>query len=100
MPILGPNGDVQIAVVARRHQREEPRDERAREPRAGTGLWKHRANEQRPRLPPLSLPGEPLYSRDATATYEMLVLSLYGKLNEERAGILEEFRRTKRAYRV
>jgi uncharacterized protein len=32
--------------------------------------------------------------------YEMIVLSLYGKLNEERREILEDFYRTKRAYRV
>lgn len=34
----------------------------------------------------------------AAAEFEMLVLSLYQKLNEERRGILEEFSRTKRAY--
>lgn len=46
--------------------------------------------------------GDLLYRQDETVTaaYEMLVLSLYGKLNEERAGILEQFARTKRAYRV
>jgi uncharacterized protein len=45
---------------------------------------------------------ELLYVGDdaARAVYEMLVLSLYGKLNEERAGILEEFKRTRRAYQV
>lgn len=32
--------------------------------------------------------------------FEMLTLSFYQKLNEERAGILEDFYRTKRAYRV
>jgi predicted nucleotidyltransferase len=32
--------------------------------------------------------------------YEMLVLSLYGKLNEERRGILEEFFASGRAYPV
>jgi predicted nucleotidyltransferase len=32
--------------------------------------------------------------------YEMLVLSLYGKLNEERRGILDEFQATGRAYPV
>lgn len=32
--------------------------------------------------------------------YEMLVLSLYGKLNEERRGILEEFYASGRAYPV
>ena len=32
--------------------------------------------------------------------YEMIVLSLYGKLNDERREILAEFRRTWRAYRV
>ncbi|MBI3959072.1 MAG: nucleotidyltransferase domain-containing protein [Chloroflexi bacterium] len=38
--------------------------------------------------------------RNATAEFEMLVLSLYQKLNEERRGILEEFFRTRRAYAV
>ncbi|MCI5167836.1 MAG: nucleotidyltransferase domain-containing protein [Candidatus Electrothrix sp. GM3_4] len=32
--------------------------------------------------------------------FEMLTLSFYQKLNEERAGILEDFYRTKRAYPV
>jgi predicted nucleotidyltransferase len=32
--------------------------------------------------------------------YEMIVLSLYGELNEERRGILEEFAATRKAYRV
>lgn len=36
----------------------------------------------------------------AVAEFEMLTLSLYQKLNEERKEILEEFRRTGRAYRV
>ncbi len=36
----------------------------------------------------------------AVEEYEMLVLSLYGKLNEERREILEELARTKRAYQV
>ena len=43
-----------------------------------------------------------IYTQDGSAVdeYEMLVLSFYGKLNEERAGILEEFARSKRAYTV
>lgn len=46
--------------------------------------------------------GDRIYTRDRRATeeYEMLVLSLYGKLNEERREILEEFARTGRAYAV
>jgi uncharacterized protein len=32
--------------------------------------------------------------------YEMLVLSLYGKLNEERKGILQDFAATGQAYRA
>ena len=36
----------------------------------------------------------------ATAEFEMLVLSYYQKLNEERREILEAFRRTGRAYAV
>ena len=46
--------------------------------------------------------GQRIYCRDeyAAETFEMLVLSLYGKLNEERSGILQEFYRTKRAYAV
>ncbi|MDD2903898.1 MAG: nucleotidyltransferase domain-containing protein [Syntrophales bacterium] len=38
--------------------------------------------------------------RQAVAEFEMLVLSYYQKLNEERKDILESFRRTKRAYTV
>lgn len=38
--------------------------------------------------------------RRAAEEYEMLVLSFYGKLNEERSEILAELARTKRAYRV
>ena len=43
-----------------------------------------------------------IYTQDGSAVdeYEMLVLSFYGKLNEERAGILDEFARSKRAYEV
>ena len=37
------------------------------------------------------------YAKDE---FEMLTLSFYQKLNEERAGILEDFYRTKRAYPV
>lgn len=37
---------------------------------------------------------------NATAEFEMLVLSMYQKLNEERREILEDFFRTKRAYAV
>lgn len=36
----------------------------------------------------------------ATANFEMLTVSLYQKLNEERREILEQFKRTKRAYAV
>lgn len=36
--------------------------------------------------------------RDSVEGFEALVLSLYGKLNEERAGILEAFRATGKAY--
>jgi uncharacterized protein len=36
----------------------------------------------------------------ATAEFEMLVLSFYQKLNEERREILEAFRESKRAYAV
>jgi predicted nucleotidyltransferase len=38
--------------------------------------------------------------RNAVEEYEMLVLSRYGKLNEERAEILKEFASSKRAYPV
>jgi hypothetical protein len=43
-----------------------------------------------------------VFARDRSGieTYEMLVLSLYGKLNEERREILEEFYATGRAYPV
>ena len=43
-----------------------------------------------------------LYETDpaTTAGYEMLVLSLYGKLNEERADILAAFAADKRAYKL
>jgi hypothetical protein len=43
-----------------------------------------------------------LYVGDAYAKdeFKMLTLSFYQKLNEERAGILEDFYRTKRAYPV
>jgi uncharacterized protein len=45
--------------------------------------------------------GIPIYTGDPTGLqrYEMIVLSLYGKLNEERRGILEDFASTGRAYR-
>jgi hypothetical protein len=45
--------------------------------------------------------GIPIYTADPAGLerYEMIVLSLYGKLNEERRGILEEFASTGRAYR-
>jgi uncharacterized protein len=44
--------------------------------------------------------GTPIYVADPAGLqhYEMIVLSLYGKLNEERRGILEEFALTGRAY--
>jgi predicted nucleotidyltransferase len=38
--------------------------------------------------------------RNALDEFEMLVMSFYQKLNEERRGILEEFYKTKRAYAV
>ncbi|MBX3050966.1 MAG: nucleotidyltransferase domain-containing protein [Caldilineaceae bacterium] len=38
--------------------------------------------------------------RNAAAEFEMLVLSFYQKLNQERREILEEFFRSKRAYAV
>lgn len=43
-----------------------------------------------------------IFTEDGSAVdeYEMLVLSFYGKLNEERAGILDEFARSRRAYEV
>ncbi len=46
--------------------------------------------------------GIPVFARDRFKIdeYEMLVLSLYGKLNEERREILEEFAATRRAYPV
>jgi len=46
--------------------------------------------------------GERMHTGDEFAAYEfeMLTLSLYQKLNEERREILEEFRRTGRAYEV
>ncbi len=46
--------------------------------------------------------GIPLFSSDPSVIqgYEMIVLSLYGKLNEERRGILADFYHTRRAYRV
>ncbi len=46
--------------------------------------------------------GELIYCADRYAVdeFEMLTLSYYQKLNEERAGILAEFRRTGRAYAV
>ncbi|WPD21101.1 MAG: nucleotidyltransferase domain-containing protein [Candidatus Electrothrix scaldis] len=46
--------------------------------------------------------GKLLYVGDeyAQGEFEMYTLSLYQKLNEERAAILEDFYRTKRAYRV
>jgi hypothetical protein len=44
----------------------------------------------------------PFFCRDeyAADTFEMLVLSFYGKLNEERAEILQEFYATKRAFNL
>ena len=46
--------------------------------------------------------GRPLYCADgdAAAEFEMLTLSLYQKLNEERKAILESFEETGRAYDV
>lgn len=46
--------------------------------------------------------GQRLDCQDQRAAdeFEMLVLSFYQKLNEERGGIMEEFRKTKRAYPV
>jgi predicted nucleotidyltransferase len=46
--------------------------------------------------------GTCLFTADSSrvAEYEMLVLSLYGKLNEERRAILEEFYDSGKAYRV
>lgn len=46
--------------------------------------------------------GKLLFSGDERARqeFEMLSLSFYIKLNEERAGILRQFRETKRAYDV
>lgn len=46
--------------------------------------------------------GHRLYTGDQSAVeeYEMLVLSRYGKLNEERAEILKEFAASMRAYPV
>ena len=46
--------------------------------------------------------GRLIYSPDRLAVdeFEMLVLSYYQKLNEERKDILESFRKTKRAYAV
>ncbi len=46
--------------------------------------------------------GARVYTGDryAAEVYEMLVLSLYGKLNEERAEILADVARTGRAYRL
>ena len=46
--------------------------------------------------------GRRIYCADeyATAEFEMLVLSFYQKLNEERREILEAFRESKRAYAV
>jgi predicted nucleotidyltransferase len=43
-----------------------------------------------------------IYCADEYAAdeFEMLTISFYQKLNEERAGILEEFHRTGRAYNV
>ena len=38
--------------------------------------------------------------RRAVAEFEMLVLSYYQKLNEERKDILESFRKTKRAFAI
>ncbi len=45
--------------------------------------------------------GTPIYAADPAGLqqYEMIVLSLYGKLNEERRGILEDFASSGRAYR-
>lgn len=44
--------------------------------------------------------GRLIYSPDRQTVdeFEMLVLSYYQKLNEERKDILESFRRTRRAY--
>jgi hypothetical protein len=46
--------------------------------------------------------GNRLYcaDEDEADLFEMLVLSLYGKLNEERSEILADFARTERAYAV
>lgn len=46
--------------------------------------------------------GRRLYSKDdnAVAEFEMLTLSLYQKLNEERRAILDSFEETGRAYAV
>ena len=46
--------------------------------------------------------GRLIFSRDdnAVAEFEMLTLSLYQKLNEERKAILDSFRETGRAYAV
>lgn len=46
--------------------------------------------------------GTRVYTGDeyAAEVWEMLVLSLYGKLNEERAEILADFAQTGRAYRL
>jgi predicted nucleotidyltransferase len=46
--------------------------------------------------------GRRLYSKDdnAVAEFEMLTLSLYQKLNEERKAILDSFEETGRAYAV
>lgn len=46
--------------------------------------------------------GKRVYTGDqgATEMFEMLTLSYYQKLNEERGEILEDFSRTKRAYQV
>lgn len=46
--------------------------------------------------------GELIYCADQYAVdeFEMLTLSYYQKLNDERAGILESFRQTGRAYAV
>ncbi len=46
--------------------------------------------------------GRLLYNPDMNAVYrfEMMVMSLYQKLNEERAGIMRAFLETKRAYPV
>lgn len=40
------------------------------------------------------------WDNDAAIEFEFMTLSLYQKLNEERAAILHQFARTKRAYRV